>query len=304
MKLKFELIAGPYGRPLGGLAWDGTGMLFADIMESQILRWDYRRCKTTVWRKHTNRTNGIAVGPGGVIFGCQEGSRRVVRYELDGTTTLTTQHMMDGRVHNHPCALAVDPAGRVWFSDPYNSFAAWGPQLFGKLEHASVLRLDQDAAPQRRSWTIERITRDTCNPRGIAFSPDHKTLYVCENQAEPDGNRELRAYPIMGDGSAGQPRVLHTFGGDFRGVHRGAEGLTVDQAGNIYAVGGWLRSGPGPRLYVFEPSGAPIGSYAIPGDAPNACAFGGPSLSSLFVTTSDGGLYRADRIGAKGLASK
>jgi gluconolactonase len=302
MKIEFSLVAGPYDRPLGGLAWDGKGMLFSDIMESRILRFDPRTRRTALWRDYTNRTNGIAFGPGGVLFGCQEGSRRLVRYEPDGSTTLTTQVMKDGRVHNHPCGLAVETASRVWFSDPYNAMAAWGPQLFGKLDHASVLRLDQDPAPQRRSWSIERVTRDTRNPRGIALSPDHKTLYVCESNPEPDGAREIRAYPILEDGSAGQPRVLHTFGSDYRGSHRGAEGITVDEAGNVLAVAGWRRSGPGPRLYVFDASGALIETHAVPGDSPNSCAFGGPSLSSLYVTTAGGELYCADRVGTKGVA--
>lgn len=304
MKVTFERVAGPYGRPLGGLAWDGGGMLFADIMESCILRYDPRRNTTTLWRNYTNRTNGIAFGRDGALFGCQEGSRRIVRYEPDGSTTLTTQHMKDGRVHNHPCALALDRQGRVWFSDPYNALAAWGPQLFGKLDHASVLRLDQDPAPQRRSWTIERVTRDTKNPRGIAFSPDCKTLYVCENDMAAEGRRELRAYPVADDGSVGQARVLHTFGDDYRGVHRGAEGVCVDADGNVWVVGGWRRSGPGPRLYVFDATGALVASYAIPADSPNACAFGGVALTSLYVTTGDGCLYRADRVGARGIRGR
>ena len=302
MKIKFTLATKQDGRPLGGLAWDGTQMLFSDINESEILRYNPKTGKCAVWRQHTNRTNGIAFGLGGVLFGCQEGSRRVVRYEPDGSTTLTTQTMANGRVHNHPCAVVVENVSRVWFSDPYNSMAAWGPQLFGKLEHASVLRLEQDTAPQRRSWSIQRVTTDTRNPRGIALSPDHKTLYVCESNPEPNGTREIRAYPILQDGSVGQPRVLHTFGEDFRGPHRGAEGITTDAYGNIFAVAGWKRSGPGPRLYVFDRSGALIESHEIPGDRPNSCSFGGSSLSSLYVTTDEGALYRADKIGKKGIA--
>ena len=302
MTWKFERVAGPYARPLGGLAWDGSGMLFADVMENTILKYDPRGGRISVWRKHTNRTNGMAFGEDGALFGCQEGSRRIVRYEPDGAATLTNQRMPDGRVHNHPCSLVIDRSGRIWFSDPYCSSAAWGPQVFGKLDHASVLRLDQDPAPQRRTWIIERMTFDTSNPRGIAFAPDEKTLYVADNDMTQEGRRELRAYPVFADATLGQPRVMHTFGIDARGVHRGAEGLCVDTAGDVIAVGGWQRSGPGPLVYVFAPTGAVIESHALPYDMPNYCAFGDRGLDSLYVTTAEGYLLRARRTGRKGRA--
>lgn len=302
MTWKFERVAGPYDRPLGGLAWDGSGMLFADIMESAILRYDPRRGRVSVWRKHTNRTNGIAFGKDGALFGCQEGSRRIVRYESDGAATLTNQRMPDGRVHNHPCNLVIDRTGRIWFSDPYNALAAWGPQVFGKLDHASILRLEQDPAPQRRTWTIERVTFDTSNPRGLALSADEKTLYVADNNMAHEGRRELRAYPVLGDATLGKPRVMHTFGADARGIHRGAEGLCVDRGGDVIAVGGCQRSGPGPLVYVFAPSGAVIQSHALPFDLPNNCAFGDSGLDSLYVTTAEGCLLRVRRTGRKGRA--
>lgn len=300
MSLRFEVVAGPYDRPLGGLAWDGAGMLFSDIMDSTILRWDPNKGEVSIWRKHTNRTNGIAFRKDGALFGCQEGSRRIVRYEPDGSTTLTTQRMPDGRVHNHPSNLVVDRQDRVWFTDPYNDIAAAGPQIFGRLNHASVLRLEQDSAPQRRTWMIRRMTFDTRNPRGLAVSPDQKILYVSENEMLPSGRRELRAYSILPDGTLAAPRVLHTFGQDVHGVHRGIEGMCADEQGNVVAVGGWQRSGAGPLVYIFAPSGAVLGSHPLPYDIPNNCSFGDVGMDSLYVTTMEGHLLRATHVGRKG----
>lgn len=297
MNWTFERVAGPLGRPLGGLAWDGAGMLFADILENEILRFDPRTGKVASWRRHTNRTNGIAFGDGGAVYGCQEGSRRIVRYETDGSATLTTQQMPDGRVHNHPCSLAVDAAGRVWFTDPHNELAAAGPQLFGRLDHASVLRLEQDPAPQRRTWTIRRMTFDTVNPRGVALAPDGSAVYVSDSDPDPAGRRELRRYPVRADGTLGPPHVMHVFGADVRGVHRGAEGLCVDAAGDVLAVAGCFQSGPGPAVHVFAPSGLLLASHALPEDLPNACAFG--ERESLYVTTAGGCLLRAQRTGRR-----
>jgi sugar lactone lactonase YvrE len=71
MTWTFELVHGPVGRPIGGLAWDGAGMLFSDVDESTILRYDPRGGESSMFRKYTNRTSGIAFGAGGVLYGCQ-----------------------------------------------------------------------------------------------------------------------------------------------------------------------------------------------------------------------------------------
>jgi gluconolactonase len=110
----------------------------------------------------------------------------------------------------------------------------------------------------------------------------------------------LRAYPIRDDGTLDHPILLHAFGSDHRGHHRGIEGMCFDADGNIVAVGGWQRSGPGPLVYVFAPSGAVIDTQPIPEDLPNKCCFGGPDLDTLYVTTGGGHLYRAAAGGRRG----
>jgi gluconolactonase len=87
--------------------------------------------------------------------------------------------------------------------------------------------------------------------------------------------------------------VLHTFGADHRGPHRGIEGMCLDAQGNIVAVAGARRSGPGPLVYVFSPRGSVIAGHPFPADLPNKCCFGGPGLATLFVTTAGGELYCA-----------
>ncbi len=300
MTWDFELIAGPYAGPNGGLAWDGKGMLFSLIDEGRILRFDPHRRTVEEFRRYTNRTNGIAFGPDGILYGCQEGGRRIIQFLPDGSAA-PTANQVAGRYHNFPSDLAVDREGRVWFSDPYHRTPAFGPQIFPPLDHASVLRLERD---ERRQWTIRRITHDTAAPRAVLLSPDEGTLYVAEGDAERDGPRELRAYPVRGDGSVGPYTVLHTFGADHRGPHRGIEGLCLDHHGNIVACGGWKRSGAGPLIYVFSPSGAVLETHPLPGDLPMRCAFGDTDLESLYVTTGEGNLFRARAAGRRGMPRK
>jgi gluconolactonase len=76
--------------------------------------------------------------------------------------------------------------------------------------------------------------------------------------------------------------------------------MCLDSVGNIVAVGGWQRSGPGPLAYVFSPGGAILETHALPGDLPMRCAFGDADLGSLYVTSGEGVLYRAKADGRRG----
>src|SRR5687768_4208057 len=292
MALKFELVAGPYKGATGGLAWDGRHMLFSAVQEERIYRYDPASGKVSDFRKYTGRTNGIAVGPNGSVFGAQEGGRRVIEFKSDGSTA-PTNDLLDGQHHNQPTDIAVDSKGRVWFADAFNATPPYGPPVYPFPDHASVLRLERKGA----EWRLSRITTDTQNARAIALSPDEKTLYVAEGDADRPGKRELRAYPVNADGSVGKAKVLHEFGASERGI----EGITVDSEGNVIAVGGSSKGGAGAMIYVFSPSGELKEKQPAPADEPSRIAFGDADLSSLYLTTAGGHLYRAKGTGRKGV---
>ena len=129
---------------------------------------------------------------------------------------------------------------------------------------------------------------------------DETTLYVAESDNAPQGRRELRAYPVVDDYELGTPIVLHTFGLDHRGPHRGIEGMCLDAEGNIIACAGWNRSGPGPVIMVIDPSGMVLGTFPLPRDCPTRCAFGDADLSALYIGTEDGTLLRVRDSGLSG----
>ncbi len=299
MSWSFEKLFDTGGRPLGGMAWDGAKMLFADINDNAIRSFHAHSRSLAVERKFTNRINGIAFGADGALYGCQEGSRRVIRMLDDGSSTATSTHL-NGVPHNHPHLIVSDRHGGFLFTDCYHPLLASGPQVFPMLKHQSVLKLHLGPRPQSH-WEIERITFDTIRPRGVALSPDEKTLYVSDTTNEPGGLRQIRAYPLLEDGTLGPFILFHTFGEDYKGIHRGAEGLTVDQHGNLFVVAGSNRSGPGPMVYIFSPAGRVITSHQLPDCIPVNCAFGDVDLSSLYVSTEDGKLFRVENTGFMGL---
>jgi gluconolactonase len=298
MSWQFELVAGPYQGPTGGVVWDGAHVLFTAIDEGRLLRFDPGTRAVDEVRRHLNRVNGLAVGPDGELYGAQEGGRRLVEFTPDGRLT-AVDALLDGKYHNQPSDLVVDRRHRIWFTDPHHPAIPFGPQIFPLLEHQSVLRLERN---ERRAWTAARITYDTMCPRAVLLSRDENTLYVADGEPrQGQAVRELRAYPMREDGSVGSRSVLHTFGADAKGPHRGVEGMCLDRDGNIVACAGWRQSGPGPMIYVFAPGGAVLETHPVPADRPNRCCFGGRDLDLLYVTSADGHLYEA-KTGRRGYA--
>ena len=241
MAWNFEQIDGPYGNVTEGPAWDGEALLFTSIQQSRIMRYDPATGQSTVYREGTNYCNGLMFDPNGVLYGCEGGARRVVRYNSDGTATALTDGF-EGQRLNIPNDLAIDNVGRIWFTDPYYEGAA-GPSTEDRankdLEHDSVYRLDpQDDG----SWAISRVTFDTTRPNGLLFSLDHSVLYVAQSGRNADEYRQLRAYPVNSDGSLGEMTVLHDFG-----AHRGHRRHVPGHRGLHHRDGGL---GPGRAWFV------------------------------------------------------
>lgn len=286
MPWQFEHIDGPYGNVTEGPAWDGETLLFTSIQQSRIMRYDPSTGKSTVYLDGTNYANGLMLDANGVLYACEGGARRVVRYEADGAATALTDGF-EGKRLNIPNDLAIDLDGRVWFTDPFyeGSGGPWTEDTTHKdLDHDSVYRLDpRPDGP----WAIHRVTFDTTRPNGLLFSLDHSVLYVAQSGRLADEYRQLRAYAVDDDGSLGRMDVLHDFG-----AHRGIDGMCLDTEGNIIATAGWMQGGPGPSIYVFSPSGEVIERHDVPVDRPTNCTFGGADLSTLYVTTIEGYLFR------------
>jgi gluconolactonase len=289
MSWKFELLKKPAGIPITeGPVWDGEYLYFTHIHAGTIFRYDLKTDTIIPWRTGLDRTNGLAFDAQGRLFGCCQGGRCMLRFDPDGKNVVIADRV-DGKRLNTPNDLAIDRKGRIWFTNPWNEDNVDKTET-EELDNRSVLRMD----PQPDgSYTVNRVTFDTTQPNGILVSQDQGTLYVAESGYTPGIPRELRAYPIEEDGSLGPYRLLFTWGEDHRGRHRGIDGMCLDAEGNIVATAGWEMAGPGPMIYVFSPTGRVLETHPVAATRPTNCCFGGPDMTTLFVTTIEGHLFKA-----------
>src|SRR5690348_10169247 len=114
---QFELVAGPFEGPAGGVVWETAPgqVLFSTIDEGRLLRLNHATKELTEFRRYANRVNGLALGPNGEVYGAQEGGRRLVQFTPDGRT-VPVDALLDGEYHNQPSDLVVDRKGRLYFT--------------------------------------------------------------------------------------------------------------------------------------------------------------------------------------------
>ncbi len=111
---------------------------------------------------------------------------------------------------------------------------------------------------------------------GPAFSPDGARMY------HSDTSRQVTyAFDLDAAGEAANRRVFLQFGaGDGH-----PDGMTVDAEGCLWIAfwGGW-------RVRRFSPDGDLLRTVEMPVEQPSSCAFGGPGLDRLYVTSATKGL--------------
>ena len=287
MNWEFELIAGPYGGVSEGPVWLGEKLIFTHIPSSTIRQYTPATGEISIVKEHTNYANGLTLDHDNNLYACEGDARRVVKYAKNETHILADNY--EGVSLNIPNDLVCDKDGDIWFTDPFYEAAAgkWSEDNSNKeLTHDSVYRLTK---PDNSKWQITRVAFDTTRPNGLLFSLNYDYLYVAQSGRREDEYRQLRTYKVNPDKSLGDSEVLHDFGPD-----RGIDGMCLDINGNIVATAGWELGGPGPMIYVFSPKGDILDSHPVPANRPTNCAFGGDKMSTLYITTTDGHLFKVE----------
>jgi gluconolactonase len=254
-----------------GPVWlgDTRSLVWSDIPNNRMLRWDEETGKVSVFRKPSGYANGNTRDRKGRILTCEHGGRRVSRTEQDGRVK-TLVNSYQGKRLNSPNDIVCRSDGSVWFTDP--TFGILGWYEGGKAEPElpmNVYRLD---VPNKLTVVAEGISQ----PNGLAFSPDESILYIVESRSTP---RKILAYDVTKERTLTNKRVLIDAGP--KGT---PDGFRVDVDGNLWC--GWGMGEPGlDGVHVFNPQGKLIGRIDLPERCANLC-FGGTERNRLFMAAS------------------
>jgi len=111
-------------------------------------------------------------------------------------------------------------------------------------------------------------------PNGLGFSPDGRTLYLSDSHPQA---QKIWAFDLdLPAGALSGQRVFVDMN-DWPGR---PDGAAVDAAGRY-----WICGNDAGQIHAFDPQGQWTQSVAVPMPKPSMCAFGGPDLDQLFVTS-------------------
>jgi gluconolactonase len=232
--------------------------------------------------------NGLAVGPDGAFYLCNNGGSRYVEgtsmgqgphpdykfgsvQRLDAKTGEATllYNECNGHKLSAPNDLVFDTAGGFYFTD-------LGKRYARHRDHGGLYYALPDGSK------IVELAFPILSPNGCGLSPDGKRLYV----ADTEGAR-LWAFEVEGPGKIKAPRphtahsgrVIAGLGGNAR-----FDSLAVLANGNIAVA--TLTTG---FITEFSPGGDVIRAVKMPDAYPTNICFGGPDLRTAYITLSDSG---------------
>jgi sugar lactone lactonase YvrE len=210
---------------------------------------------------------GILIAGGAaltLLFPAERGGQWVAR-------TIADVPARDGIRFND---AGVDPAGRVWVGSMHMGEAAPLGELY---------RLD---AGGRLNAVVKNVTVSN----GLGWSPDGSRMYYADT---PLGRVDVFDY----DPATGEAFARRAFA-DLSEAEGVPDGLTVDADGCV-----WVAMWGGSALRRFTAEGQPDAVLPVPVSQPTSCAFGGPGLADLYITSARVGLTD-DQLAAQPLAGR
>jgi sugar lactone lactonase YvrE len=242
-----------------GPTWDAAGgrLVWVDILGARVHTYDPGSGRRTVMSTEQHVGAAKPRAAGGLVVNLRDG---IGLYDADGTFRWLLRSPVSGRRGND---AAVAPDGSLWAGTMRYDEARGGGTL-------TRIAPDGSAAP---------VFPDVSVSNGTAWSPDGTRMYYIDSptrridvcRVDPDGHRVLDRRPLVAiEPAAGLP-----------------DGLTVDADGCV-----WVALWDGGRIRRYTPDGELDRTVELPVRRPTSCAFGGPGLRDLYITTARTGLSR------------
>ena len=256
---KAQLGEGPLWVPETGTLW------FLDLLGPALHRYVPR---TGAHERH-------ALG-GTVPLGCLargHGRDRLLLARREGVFRLDA-HTLEAGFWVDPNERAVEVACNDGKIGPDGALWLCTDDLAEKEPRGVLWRISPDG-------TAALIDAGFVVGNGPAFSPDGRTMYLADTMG-----RRILAYDFNAElGEVRDRRVFATFAVDVGYP----DGMTVDIEGCL-----WVAHWGGSRISRYDPAGEIVRAVALPVPNVTSLAFGGPELTTLYVTTAREGMANAD----------
>ncbi|HCS49654.1 MAG TPA: gluconolaconase [Candidatus Aminicenantes bacterium] len=223
------------------------------------------------------QANGLMPLRSGNLAVCDMFGHRIVELTTQGTIVRTLVTSYEGKPIDGPNDLAVDAKGGIYFTDPQFTPDAKksqpGRAVYYRTPEGKVIRVIEPNV--------------FAMPNGVVLSPDGKTLYVNNTydsetfwNVDTDKDNYIWAYDVNEDGTLRNERKfaelqLTAEVLDRKGRSTSADGMTIDELGNIYVA---TYAG----LQIFNGQGGFIGIISLP-VFPVSCCFGGEDMKTLYI---------------------
>lgn len=236
-----------------GPIWQGERLLYVDIEAHKILAFDPVTGAERVWEVGQRVGTVVPRAQGGLVWAGDAGF-----FFLDEATGVSTPicdpepDLPDNRFNDGKC----DPAGRLWA----------GSICLKRRAEAALYCLHTDLRVEKKYGPVT-------NSNGIIWSHDGGTMYYIDTPS-----KKLRAFDFDAATAAlSGERVIWDTAADASSP----DGMTIDSEGRL-----WIAFCHGGKVVCYDPTAqAVLEQIDFPCIETTACAFGGPELRDLYVTT-------------------
>jgi gluconolactonase len=246
---KFSFTEGPTADSKGNI-------FFTDQPNDQIWKYDVEG-KLTLFMEKTGRSNGMYFDKKGNIISCADEHNKLWSISPKKEVSVLVNNY-EGQTFNGPNDVWVNPvSGDLYFTDPYYKRDYWSNEHVHMKEERVYFLSKNYKDPIIADGDITK-------PNGIVGTPDGKFLYV----ADIGGNKTF-VYKINKDGTLSGKKLF---------VEQGSDGMTIDNAGNVYLTGKGVT--------IYNHDGQMIQKIPIHEDWTGNICFGGIDKNILFITAS------------------
>jgi sugar lactone lactonase YvrE len=287
MSIQAELLIDAHASVGEGPIWDADAnvLWWVDIMASKLYAYDPETDANREWDVGQHVGTVVQRASGGLMLALRDG---FAAYDPgSGALEMLVDpeaHLSGNRFNDGKC----DPTGRFW---------AGSMAYEDQSDQGSVYRMDTD-------HSVHRMIGDIGISNGIIWSLDARTMYYTDSL-----DFAIRAYDYdSATGGIDNERVII----DIPKAMGFADGFTIDEEGML-----WVAHYGAGRVRRWNPDTATVlAEIDLPAVGVTACAFGGPGLDQLFITSASlrlsdaekaqqphaGGLFVAE-VGVRGLAA-